>query len=62
MIDDMELYHLVPLIRGYIGFVTRQNLYWRFEFHTMAAGIGVYLLKALENHPYTKNAALRADA
>ncbi|MDH3520790.1 MAG: hypothetical protein OEM49_10075 [Myxococcales bacterium] len=62
LIDDIDLYHLAPLIRGYVGFVTRQNVYWRFEFHTMAAGIGMHLLKTLEDHPYTKNATIRADA
>jgi hypothetical protein len=54
LLEDLDLYHLAPLIRGFVGCITRQDAYWRFEFQTMASGIGLYLLRTIEEHPYER--------
>jgi hypothetical protein len=52
--DDLGMTHVAELVKGYASVVARQEQVWRAEMQTMAAGIGLYLVKRLAEHPYEK--------
>lgn len=60
LVDELGMFHVADLVRGYVGVVSRQPALWRAEMQTMGMGIGLYLLKCLDEHPYTKLRGLDA--